>query len=359
MDGEKVPSKLSRDNGGLAEVDHRATATSETMPTPGRPAHLGYLVAVLAFVAAVAAAVVVASLRPTGLDGLFSAAPTASLGPRSAGPPTSSIGTTADAPAPPLRIAIAPVISPEASLGLYRGLVDYLAESLGREGTLLLQSSYSETNALLRLKQCDVAFVCTNAFVMGERDFGMQAIVVPVVHGVTVYRSFLIVPRQSRASSLLDLRGFRFGSGDLLSTTGWLYPAQLLRREGQNPDRFFSEHVVTGSHDRSVRATANGLVDGAAVDSLVYEHLTEVEPELAAKTKVIAKSPEYGMPPIVVHPEISATLKAGLVDAMTKMHLDATGKAVLTSLDIDRFAVPDPETWDAVRALVDERDRAP
>ncbi len=305
------------------------------------------------------AGVALASLRPSGLESLFAGAPTASFGPSSASSAPSSAGLNATVPAAPLRVAVAPVISPEASLGLYRGLVDYLSDALGREGILLLRSSYSETNALVRLRQCDVAFVCTNAFVQGERDFGMQAIVVPVVGGVTVYRSFLIVPSQSHAASLLDLRGSRFGSGDLLSTTGWLYPAQLLRRQGLDPGRFFSEHVVTGSHDRSVRATARGLVDGAAVDSLVYEHLADAEPDLAARTKVIAKSPEFGMPPMVVHPDIAPKLRTRIVDAMTQMHLDPGGKAVLTSLRIDRFVVPKPESWDAVRKLVDEGSQTP
>jgi len=41
----------------------------------------------------------------------------------------------------------------------------------------------------------------------GEREFGMQALVVPQIKGETTYQSFIIVPQSSSAKSLLDLRG--------------------------------------------------------------------------------------------------------------------------------------------------------
>jgi ABC-type phosphate/phosphonate transport system substrate-binding protein len=128
---------------------------------------------------------------------------------------------------PVFRVAIAPIISPEKSLEMYQGFIDYLSEKLDRRPVSLYRPTYSETNDLVLYKRCDIAVVGTYPFIRGEKEFGMQALVVPIVKGEASYQSFIIVPQSSPAKSLLDLRGKRFASADISSTAGWLFPAMI------------------------------------------------------------------------------------------------------------------------------------
>ena len=250
---------------------------------------------------------------------------------------------------PELRIAIAPVISPEKSLQIYRELVDYLAEKLDRTPVFMQRETYVAVNDLVRYGRCEVAMVCTYAFVRGEREFGMQVLVVPQINGVITYHSLFLVPESSHAESLLDLRGKRFGSADLFSNSGWLYPVSWLNDQGEEPDRFFGDHVITGSHDRSVTAVASGYVDGAAVDSLVFEQMIEEDPSLTKKVRLIHKSPPFGMPPIVVPRQIDPALKEEVRNALLEMSADPQGKKILNALRIEQFVVPDNDLFDSVR----------
>ena len=248
-----------------------------------------------------------------------------------------------------LRIAIAPVISPAKSLGKYSVFADYLGAALHKKATLLQRNSYSEVNDLIRHGGCDIAFVCTYAFVQGERDFGLQLLVAPQIKGKNTYRSYIIVPAGSTCEDLFALRGKRFGSSDILSTSGWLYPAVRLLRSGENPETFFSEHVLTGSHDSTVTAVATEYVDGAAVDSLVYDLMVQEDASLARKIRIIERSPEFGMPPFVVHPKIDPDLKQQLSDLLLHMHETAEGRNVLAAIGVDRFMLPDSALYDIVR----------
>ena len=250
---------------------------------------------------------------------------------------------------PCLRVAIAPVISPEKSLQLYRGLVNHLAEKSGRRPVSLQRGTYGDVNDLLHYGRCDVAFVCTYAFVRGEREFGMEALVVPEIDGAVTYHSLILVPRSSKATSLLDLRGKTFASADILSNSGWLYPAIWLKDQGEDATSFFGKHEITGSHDRSVTAVASAYVDGAAVDSLVFDQMVDEDSAVASRTKVILKSPPFGMPPVVVPRQIDPDLKQQLLSILLQMHADAEGKKVLASLRIDRFVAPDDALFDSVR----------
>jgi len=249
----------------------------------------------------------------------------------------------------PLRFAVAPVISPEASLLLYDDLANYLGEQVERPAELLLQADYAHTNALLKEGACDVALICTYAFVKAREEAGVQSIAVPVVDGEVTYRSLLVVRADSPYRVLTDLAGKRFASADEMSTTGWLFPAVSLLDQGENPTSFFSSHLLTGSHDRSLAAVVERDADGTAIHSLVFQRAPKA---LRDSVRIIARSPPYGMPSVVVPSTTSEALLERLRSVLLNAHSDPIGKEILRTLDIDRFVVPSPDHYESVEKLV-------
>lgn len=256
-----------------------------------------------------------------------------------------------------IRIAIAPVFSPEKSMAMYAPFVTFVAEKLGRKPTALYRQTYLETNDLIRYQRCDIAIVGTYPFIRGEKEFGMQALVVPQVNGKQAYQSIILVPRASSAKTLLDLRGKRFASADIMSTTGWLFPAMLLIDLGENPNKFFGEHIITGSHDRSLQAVLDGFVDGTALHGMVYSQMIAEDPSILQKVRILAKSPPLGILPIVVHPNIDPALRKAILAVLLNMHEDARGKAILAKLQIDRFVAPDAAHLAMLRLAVDKLEK--
>ncbi len=252
----------------------------------------------------------------------------------------------------PLRVAIAAVISPKETLNSYQALLDYLGERLGRPVELVQRQTYAEINDLVRAGGVDLAFVCTYAYVEGQKDFGMELLVVPQVRGETMYYSYIIVSRDSEIASIEGLRGRTFAFTDPLSNSGRLSPIYLLAQLGETPDSFFKKYVFTYSHDNSIKAVAEKLVDGAAVDSLVYEYTFAKSPQYSAKTRIIHKSSPYGMPPVVVHPALNKELKTQLRNLFLTMDQDPRGRVILDDLIIDRFVLANDADYDSIRKMV-------
>lgn len=252
---------------------------------------------------------------------------------------------------PPLRVAIASILSPSRTLNDYHDLLTYMGRRLGRPIRLFQRSTYAEVNDLLKNREIDLAFVCAGALLEGEREFGMRALVVPQMRGETVYYSYLIVNRRSRAKGLEDLRGRSFAFSDPLSNSGRLVPVYQLAVRGETPERFFSRTVFTYSHDNSILAVADGLVDGAAVDSLVYDYLRARNPEAVAETRIIARWGPYGIPPVAVHPDLDPDLRRTLKEFLLAMHADPEGKRILDRLLIDRFVDADPNLFRSIRQM--------
>lgn len=251
----------------------------------------------------------------------------------------------------PLRIAIAAVISPQATLDAYGPLLDYLSAKLDRPVQLLQRTTYAEITELIRAGGADLAFVCGGAYVEGQRDFGMELLVAPQVRGETIYYSYIIVARDTTAQSLADLRGRTFAFSDPLSNSGHLAPQWLLAQMGETPETFFASTLFTYSHDNSIRAVADHLADGAAVDSLVYDYTIARQPTYSARTRVIDKVGPFGIPPVVVHPNLDPALKAQLRAVLLDMAGDPAGRAALDTLMVDRFVMVDDSAYDSIRSI--------
>ena len=260
---------------------------------------------------------------------------------------------------PPLRVAIAAVISPKGTVESYAPFLDYLARRTGRPVELVQRQTYAEVNNLVRDGDVDLALVCTGAYVQGHDAFGMELLAAPQVGGETVYYSYIIVPADSPAQSLADLRGKTFAFTDPLSNSGRLMPVYLLWQMGETPESFFEQTIYTYSHDNSINAVAEGLVDGAAVDSLVYEYALSRDPGLADRVRVVARSEPSGMPPVVVPPGLDEAQKAALREVLLTMHQDEAGRAALDELLIEQFVPIEDRAYDSVREALEKVGDAP
>jgi phosphonate transport system substrate-binding protein len=254
-------------------------------------------------------------------------------------------------PNPPLRVAVAAMVSPRETFTLYRQLLAYIAHKSGRNLEFVQRKTYGEIDELLGKGQIDLAFICSGPYVSGRDRYGFELLAVPEIHGSHSYRSYLIVNKDSPFNSLEELRGHSFAFTDPDSNTGRLVPTYWLTEINQRPETFFRQIIYTYSHDNSIMAVARGLVDGATVDGLIWEYYQAKTPAFTSKTRVIKKSEPFGIPPLVASKQLDPESKARIQQLLLTMHRDPEGKKILAELMIDRFIPPREEWYDTLRQM--------
>jgi phosphonate transport system substrate-binding protein len=250
-----------------------------------------------------------------------------------------------------LRVALASITSARESLYYYNDLLAYLEEEVGRPVRIVQRKTYAEVNDLVKNRTVDVAFICTYSYVLGKDDFGMELLATPVKDGKKEYYSYIIKRKGLDARDFYDLQNRSFAFTDPISNSGRLYPLYLLHLAGENPDSFFSSHIYTFSHDNSIRAVAEGLVDAAAVDSLVYEHLYRRDPAYFANIEIIQVSEPFGIQPIVIHPDMEEELKESLRSFFLTLHQTLRGQEILYFLGFDQFDSQEDSAYDSIREI--------
>ena len=250
-----------------------------------------------------------------------------------------------------VRIAVGGMITPKEGFAYYREFLDYIGSELGQPVEYVDATGYEEINNKLESREIEGAIVCSGPYVDGHSKFGLELLAAPRAYGGTVYHSYIIVPKDSRARGLDDLRGKSFAFTDPLSNTGKLVPEYLLARKGESSKTFFSKTVFSGSHDKSILAVADNLVDGAAVDSLIWEYLNRIKPELTGKTRILFKSDPYAIPPFVVHPSLDPALKEKLRTILLNAHLNPKGKELLDKMMTEQFVPISDSAYDSIRDM--------
>ena len=250
-----------------------------------------------------------------------------------------------------LRIAVGSVVTPKRGFTYYKQLVGYIGEQLGQKARSLDTKTYSELNKLFRDGGADLAFVCSMPYVYGKRHAGMELLVAPQVRGELVYHAYVIVPTDSKAKSLQDLKGGTFAFCDPLSNTGTLVPTYMLQKLGETPDSFFRKYTYTYAHDKTIKVVGQKVVDGGAVHSLVWEYEKRSGTGDAGRTRVLEKSEPYAIPPVVVREDLDPQLKTRLKDILLKAHEDDKGRKILEGMMIERFVHIEDSAYDSIREM--------
>jgi len=249
-----------------------------------------------------------------------------------------------------VRVGLTAVVVRE-NLQFFDRWADYLGRRIGRPVRFVQRRTYAEISDLLATNEIQLAWICGYPFVRTREPEYLELVAAPVFRGSPLYRSYVIVHRDSPAQAVGDLAGKVFAYSDPDSNSGYLVPRAILARQGFDPDDFFRLSFFTYSHAETIEAVADRVADAGAVESYVWEFLAKTKPGLTERTRVLFRSEQHGFPPIVARTDLDPALSARIRDALLGMAEDEEGRSLLAELALDGFRKTHSTLYDSIRAL--------
>ncbi len=230
--------------------------------------------------------------------------------------------------------------------------LNYLSRRTGYRFVPVFTKSYDEMSYLLSRRIVDIAYICGAPYVEDKDTSNFELLAVPLHKGKPLYYSYVITRRDKAYKSILDLRGKPYAFSDPKSNSGSLVPTYILIENGYKAEDFFNPIVYTYSHSESILAVYYGFVEGASVDSIVFEQFAKKTPEIASKLKVIEAYGPYPITPVVVRKGLAKSIKRTVRDTLILMARDAKGKKILKEFALDGFTVVSDEFYDPIRDMI-------
>ena len=207
-----------------------------------------------------------------------------------------------------------------------------LSVSLGIPVEAVVATSYTAAIEAICAGRADIGALNPFGYVLARQRCGVEVAAVSVRFDLPYYRAQISARADANVTTIADLRGKRFAFVDPASTSGYLFPAAMLKKMGYDPDRFFSQTVFAGSHPNVILAIYRGQVDGGATFEDARTTVQAQFPDVMQKVKVIGYTNPIPNDTWSLNPRLSADLKAKIKDRLLRIARTPEGREALRNL---------------------------
>ncbi len=250
-----------------------------------------------------------------------------------------------------LRVSAIPDEAPTELQRKFKPLGDYLEKETGLKVQFTPVTDYAAVVEGLATHKLDLAWLGGFTYIQAKVRTNGGA--TPIVQRAedAKFTSRFIVPVNSTAKTLADLKGKTFAFGSPSSTSGSLMPRYFLQQAGIDPERDFKSVAFSGAHDATVAFVAAGRAEAGVLNASVMDKLVEQKNPNAEKVRVLAITPTYYDYNWTVRPGMDPALAKKLTDAFLK--LDPSVPAMKEIMDLQRaskFIATQNSNYDGIEA---------
>jgi len=225
-------------------------------------------------------------------------------------------------------------------------LVELLGRKLQRKVQVVIADSYADIGERLHHQVADIGILGPKSYVEAKAKY-------PAIHYLATnkspegfYHSLILSRKDSGLRTIADLQGKSFAYTERGSTSGYLFPRQLIRRQGFNPDTLFSVSYFLNKHDKVYAAIAYGSVHAGAVSSTGMDDAVQ---KFGDVFLVLDSSDPIPRNALVAGPHISLPEVSKLKEILRSAEDDAIFKENSQELPNKGFWIKDDSLYDIVR----------
>jgi ABC-type phosphate/phosphonate transport system substrate-binding protein len=228
---------------------------------------------------------------------------------------------------------------------------------LGREsGTALEVVEHAAPAPLAELWQREdkaAVFMCGLPYSRAVFDAQILAAPVPApaeFEGLPRYWSELVVRADSEFKRIEDTFGRRMAFTVADSQSGYAAPLNLLRKlPGAHP-RYAEIIDPQVTPLGALKAVIEGAAEVAPVDAYAFALLQRYAPKLTAQVRSVARTEPTPIPPLISSQGSFSALQTAFLHAHQRPDL----QALMQSLLLQRFVLPDPASYDTLNAVFED-----
>ena len=257
-----------------------------------------------------------------------------------------------------------------AVLNAERGpLEDLLEAELDMDVNVTIATDYNALIEGMASEQIHVGLLATTAYVLAHDEGAANVILKslrydvddngnlltdePLVSG---YKSQLVVGADSGIEDLQDLVGKRIAISSFTSTSGFVWPANLLADNGIDPETDVT-WVNAGGHDNAILAIYNGDADAAFTFKDARVLLVGDYPNINDEIIFIQDTSLIPNDTISVIPNLDPDLVALIKQAFINIAADEEGSQIIDDIYSHKgYAEATDEEYDIVRTYLDRQE---
>lgn len=244
-----------------------------------------------------------------------------------------------------LIFGVNPFTKPEKIEELYVPIIEKLCKKINKNAKTVIVSDYKELTNYIKNGLIDIGWFSPMAYVEAKDETNVIPMVTPLINGQDSYRGYIFTKKNSKYRKLTDLKNSIFAFVDPLSTSGYVYPKQMLKEVGIDVNKDLKEKLFLGNHDNVIKAVLNNEVEVGATYNEAWERAASTlnldSLNILAKTDLIPKD-------VIA---ARSGLDQNLLEETRNIFLNADQeiKEVLNQTNITGFTESEDQKFDIIR----------
>ncbi len=231
-----------------------------------------------------------------------------------------------------LKLGFVPLKNNEKLVEDTEPIAKKLSEKLGRKVEIFTASSYIGVVEGLNSGSVDFAFIPPfSSLLATNKGTAKNILTAKGKTGVPGYKSVILVKKSSNINNIADLKGKTLGFVDESSTSGYIYPASMIKNKGIDLDKDV-KILFTGGHDKSVQLLELGDVDAIGTFEGVLDKYSKDFPNIKDDLKVIATSDLIPGVTVTVSNSLDNETQKKIKETLTSMQDDKEIMDLFTKL---------------------------
>ncbi|MDI3269936.1 MAG: phosphate/phosphite/phosphonate ABC transporter substrate-binding protein [Bacillota bacterium] len=264
-------------------------------------------------------------------------------------PLMSACGATAAVEPQKLVVGFVPSQEAENLQAKAKPLADLLTEQLGIPVEVFVGSDYTAVIEGMGAGKVDIGFLNPKGYVTAKEKGYADVLLKAVRNGSDSYRSQIVVRADSPIQSVADLKGKTIAFVDPQSTSGYVYPVVLLKKNGIDPEKDVNL-VEAGGHDKTILALLRGDVDAAFSFDDARTIVQKVDPDVMQKTRILTYTDPIPNDTVSVRSSLSPEWHEKIQKAFLAIAEDPKGKEIIKEIySHDGYAPAKDQDFDVVR----------
>lgn len=254
-----------------------------------------------------------------------------------------------------VRFGVEPFDTAPRLTPIYGHIGDLIAKKLGCQVKVYIATSYNAEIEAMRNGKLEMGQFGPLGYVLAHQVAKAEAVAAysnKQGKPDTYWASIVTYPG-SGIKTVADIKGHSFAFSDPASTSGHLFPAYGLRKQGVNPDKDIKA-IYAGSHTSSFEALYNKKVDAGELNSEQLESAKQRGHYKDGDLVFLWKSNPIPTDPITVRADLPAGFKARLTTILQNLDLHDLPEKDRKVMGLHglRFVPQTDSSYDQIRDLV-------
>lgn len=221
-----------------------------------------------------------------------------------------------------IRFAVEPYDTAPKLAPIYEHIGKLIGDKVGCEVKVFVTTNYNAEIEAMRSGKLELGEFGPLGYVLAHEVAKAEAIATfaDAKGNPSTYWASIVTWPGSPVKTMQDLKGHSFAFSDPASTSGHLFPAYALRKNGIDPDTGVKP-VYAGSHTASFEALHNHKVDAGELNSQQLEAATQRGAYKDGDVVTLWKSDPIPVDPIAIRGDLDAGFKKRLTEVVQTLDI--------------------------------------